>query len=404
MFFLISDHSCLFSLQVVMTIIVAFILDAFVFRMNYSRKNREALENSGGGTLGLRNHLLKVARICVKHDLFVNEQIVFDPNPIISDVFESFRPFKIRFESWFVEKFLYFFSCTFSRWERHCVWSGSNSWWSCGHSGPLQTDVPRTLLFKLSTRCLTSDGQEWGKKSRLQLSNDFHLIVFLFLGIQHTSLVYIGRRSRTKSDLSMKMYEEEIQVRHQIRLTYVLFWVVITFSYFVSRNGTQSILGKACLNRTKVWSRNWIVLSQICLLLQNLASTLRLDRIASTNAKYASGTYLSNFIYVMWRFYHSRRSTVCLTGNMIWTDVTDKRWFQDFVWLLDTVQICCGASEIWFSFGRCVLRDCTTVVCIYCTVFILCKPREMYTQSLSLATYWWVLTDWVDLSSCQDQV
>lgn len=33
-----------------MTIIVAFILDAFVFRMNYSRKNREQLENSEGGT------------------------------------------------------------------------------------------------------------------------------------------------------------------------------------------------------------------------------------------------------------------------------------------------------------------------------------------------------------------
>lgn len=33
-----------------MTIIVAFILDAFVFRMNYSRKNRDQLENSEGGT------------------------------------------------------------------------------------------------------------------------------------------------------------------------------------------------------------------------------------------------------------------------------------------------------------------------------------------------------------------
>ncbi|KAL0194292.1 hypothetical protein M9458_012588, partial [Cirrhinus mrigala] len=30
---------------VVMTIIVAFILDAFVFRMNYSRKNREPLDD-----------------------------------------------------------------------------------------------------------------------------------------------------------------------------------------------------------------------------------------------------------------------------------------------------------------------------------------------------------------------
>lgn len=32
-----------------MTIIVAFILDAFVFRMNYSRKNREPLGNPEGG-------------------------------------------------------------------------------------------------------------------------------------------------------------------------------------------------------------------------------------------------------------------------------------------------------------------------------------------------------------------
>lgn len=32
-----------------MTIIVAFILDAFVFRMNYSRKNREPVDNPEGG-------------------------------------------------------------------------------------------------------------------------------------------------------------------------------------------------------------------------------------------------------------------------------------------------------------------------------------------------------------------
>lgn len=35
-------------MQVVMTIIVAFILDAFVFRMNYSRKNREPLDDPEG--------------------------------------------------------------------------------------------------------------------------------------------------------------------------------------------------------------------------------------------------------------------------------------------------------------------------------------------------------------------
>lgn len=32
--------------------------------------------------------------------------------------------------------------------------------------------------------------------------------------VQHPSLVYQGRRSRKKTDLSMKMYEEEIQVRN----------------------------------------------------------------------------------------------------------------------------------------------------------------------------------------------
>lgn len=36
----------------------------------------------------------------------------------------------------------------------------------------------------------------------------------LLCRVQHLSLVYLGRRSRTKSDLSIKMYEEEIQVRN----------------------------------------------------------------------------------------------------------------------------------------------------------------------------------------------
>jgi len=37
---------------------------------------------------------------------------------------------------------------------------------------------------------------------------------FLFLPLtpQQMSTLFLGRRSRTKSDLSMKMYEEEIQV------------------------------------------------------------------------------------------------------------------------------------------------------------------------------------------------
>lgn len=41
-----------------MTIIVAFILDAFVFRMNYSRKNREQLENAEGGKK--LTHVIKI--------------------------------------------------------------------------------------------------------------------------------------------------------------------------------------------------------------------------------------------------------------------------------------------------------------------------------------------------------
>lgn len=36
------DLFCYILSQVVMTIIVAFILDAFVFRMNYTRKNQDS--------------------------------------------------------------------------------------------------------------------------------------------------------------------------------------------------------------------------------------------------------------------------------------------------------------------------------------------------------------------------
>uniref|UniRef100_A0A7N8XLA6 Voltage-dependent calcium channel protein TPC1 n=1 Tax=Mastacembelus armatus TaxID=205130 RepID=A0A7N8XLA6_9TELE len=92
--------------MVVMTIIVAFILDAFVFRMNYSRKNREPLENPEGGTE------------CVS-------------------------------------------LATLELYKQMCP-------------GPSSLSSLQRVL-------------------------------------QHTSLVYLGRRSRTKSDLSMKMYEEEIQ-------------------------------------------------------------------------------------------------------------------------------------------------------------------------------------------------
>uniref|UniRef100_A0A3P8NCC3 Ion transport domain-containing protein n=1 Tax=Astatotilapia calliptera TaxID=8154 RepID=A0A3P8NCC3_ASTCA len=103
--------------MVVMTIIVAFILDAFVFRMNYSRKNREPLENPEGG------FELEVSR---------------------DDVLAALELYK-----------------------QMCPGSSSLS----SLQGVLQT--------------MDKSG--------------------------HSSLVYLGRRSRTKSDLSMKMYEEEIQ-------------------------------------------------------------------------------------------------------------------------------------------------------------------------------------------------
>uniref|UniRef100_A0A8D0AQ65 Voltage-dependent calcium channel protein TPC1 n=1 Tax=Sander lucioperca TaxID=283035 RepID=A0A8D0AQ65_SANLU len=93
--------------MVVMTIIVAFILDAFVFRMNYSRKNREPVENPE------------------------------DENGIVFEVEVS------------------------------------------------RDEALATLELKKNTHTHT------------------HTL--------HSSLVYLGRRSRTKSDLSMKMYEEEIQ-------------------------------------------------------------------------------------------------------------------------------------------------------------------------------------------------
>lgn len=107
--------------MVVMTIIVAFILDAFVFRMNYSRKNRDSLENPE------------------------------DENGIVFEVEVS------RDEA----------LATLDLYKQICS----------GHSS----------LSSLQGVIQTMDRNEY------------------------TSLVYLGRRSRTKSDLSMKMYEEEIQ-------------------------------------------------------------------------------------------------------------------------------------------------------------------------------------------------
>lgn len=107
--------------MVVMTIIVAFILDAFVFRMNYSRKNRDSLENPE------------------------------DENGIVFEV-EVSRDEVLT---------------TLDLYKQICP----------GHSS----------LSSLQGIIQAMDRNEC------------------------TSLVFLGRRSRTKSDLSMKMYEEEIQ-------------------------------------------------------------------------------------------------------------------------------------------------------------------------------------------------
>ncbi|KAK5932739.1 hypothetical protein CgunFtcFv8_004419 [Champsocephalus gunnari] len=107
--------------MVVMTIIVAFILDAFVFRMNYSRKNREPVENPE------------------------------DENGIVFEVEVS------------------------------------------------RDEALTTLeLFKQTCPGVSSLSSLQGVLQAMDRGG-------------HTSLVYLGRRSRTKSDLSMKMYEEEIQ-------------------------------------------------------------------------------------------------------------------------------------------------------------------------------------------------
>uniref|UniRef100_A0A4W4E048 Voltage-dependent calcium channel protein TPC1 n=1 Tax=Electrophorus electricus TaxID=8005 RepID=A0A4W4E048_ELEEL len=104
--------------MVVMTIIVAFILDAFVFRMNYSRKNRESLDDPED-----------------------EKGIVMEAEVLQDEALQTLD--------------LY----------RHTL-AGTN-------------------LSSLQEMC-------------------------------HSSLVFLGRRSRTKSDLSMKMYQEEIQVCYEM--------------------------------------------------------------------------------------------------------------------------------------------------------------------------------------------
>ncbi|KAM9823074.1 two pore channel protein 1 [Syngnathus typhle] len=111
--------------MVVMTIIVAFILDAFVFRMNYSRKNREMLENPE------------------------------DENGIVFEV-EVRRDEALS---------------TLEFYKQAC---------------PGQSSLSSMLgVMQAMDRCG---------------------------GEQNSPLLYQGRRSRTKGDLSMKMYEEEMQV------------------------------------------------------------------------------------------------------------------------------------------------------------------------------------------------
>ncbi|TKS78783.1 Two pore calcium channel protein 1 [Collichthys lucidus] len=107
--------------MVVMTIIVAFILDAFVFRMNYSRKNREPVENPEE-----------------------ENGIVFEVEVSRDEALATLELYK-------------------------------------------QTCPGQSSLSSLQGVLLAMDRGG------------------------HSSLVYQGRRSRTKSDLSMKMYEEEIQ-------------------------------------------------------------------------------------------------------------------------------------------------------------------------------------------------
>ncbi|XP_034397270.1 two pore calcium channel protein 1 isoform X2 [Cyclopterus lumpus] len=138
--------------MVVMTIIVAFILDAFVFRMNYSRKNREPVENPE------------------------------DENGIVFEVEVS------RDEA----------LATLELYKQTCPGLSSLS----SLQGVLHT--------------MDRGGVRYTDNTLLNLCSlrEISLIHFPFVlrCVQHTSLVYLGRRSRTKSDLSMKMYEEEIQL------------------------------------------------------------------------------------------------------------------------------------------------------------------------------------------------
>lgn len=113
-------------------------------------------------------------------------------------------------------------------------------------------------------------------------------------------MVYLGRRSRTKSDLSMKMYEEEIQVRNRRRISermpcqsLVCRCLLTLATSRFSTSGIPSIRGKTWLSESNARSMIRIVPSPSRLPSQSLSSTHRLDLTVSTNAKAASGSYSS---------------------------------------------------------------------------------------------------------------
>lgn len=140
------------TLQVVMTIIVAFILDAFVFRMNYSRKNREPLEKPEGGMDFIRFQLVCL----VKAETWRSLECVCMLT--VGGGLFSVTCCEAATNLFFPPPSL----CN-CRWERHCVWSRGESWWSSGLSGILQTHLSRTILHQLSARCPPSHGQRRGK-------------------------------------------------------------------------------------------------------------------------------------------------------------------------------------------------------------------------------------------------
>lgn len=104
-----------------MTIIVAFILDAFVFRMNYSRKNREPVDNPEGQF-----------------------------EPLYSD-YSNISILNLIEYGWLC-----------FRWKRDRVWSRGEPGWGSDHAWALQADLPDAILPQLSDRSPTSHGQERG--------------------------------------------------------------------------------------------------------------------------------------------------------------------------------------------------------------------------------------------------